>query len=63
MARKRVGAQSLLRQLKNTPEFCEIPHKNNLRHAQAGMENVGGLVYNGGISKGKINEKQKRYSK
>ena len=63
MARKSVGAQTLLRQTQNNPGFCEIPDKNNLRHAQAGMENVGGLVYNGGISKGKINEKQKRYSK
>jgi len=53
MARKRVGAPMLLRQVIKYPGFCEIPHKNNLRHAQAGMENVGGLVYNGGISKGK----------
>ena len=48
-----MGAQSSLRQVRNTPEICDVYHKNNFRHADTQMENVGGLVYNSDINKRK----------
>ncbi len=59
-ARKAVGAQALLRQVQNTLEICEIPHKNNLRHADTQIEIVSSLVYNSDITKRKENNAKYR---
>jgi hypothetical protein len=41
-----VGAKLDLRQVTKHPENCEVYHRNNLRHAEGELVNVGGLRYN-----------------
>ena len=41
-----MGAKLGLRQVTKHPENCEVYHKNNLRHAEGELDNVGGLRYN-----------------
>ena len=41
-----MGAKLDLRQVTKHPENCEVYHRNNLRHAEGKLDNVGGLRYN-----------------